>query len=348
MNKYSLYTLITLGAAMVMPASAMAQTASSTTSTVPTAPAPIVLPPEPAPVQVSAPQVEQIHPAVDKETRIAVLRAWGQQLIAERLNALARLKVQIAAHRSLNDTQRAALTADVEAKIAELTALSADIKTGAYDAAALKAKIKTIYTDHRIYAVFIPKIQLTMSLDAQLNHAAKIDEQFAAHPDAVTEAMRAKLADAKAKIAAAMTAVSALKPTDYPDTSKRVITETRDTIKKVHALFVEIRTALGGQVQEIIKKANETRQAAIRAAITARDEAFRAATIAYHTAMIEAQKLTDRKARNDAVRAAHEAFKKTKKEAQEIFQSVIKDLNDGWKSWKKEKKEKKENRGRDR
>ncbi len=335
MNKYSLHTLLVIGSSLLIPASAMAQTTTTP---------PVVLPQEPQ-VTVQAAPAEATPADIEKQTRADVLLATGQRLIVERLYALARLKVDVQFNKSINETQRAALFADIDAKSSELTAMSQNLKTGGYDVPTLKTKINGIYADYRIFAVFIPKIRLTMALDAQLNHATKIEEQFAANPTAVTDAARAKLTDAKTKIGAAMVAVGALKPSDYRDTSNKVIDETRATIKSVNDLFREIRTALGAKVTEINKAAKEARNAAIKAAIDARDSAFRAANIAYHTAMIEAQKLTDKKARKDAARAAQETFKKAQRTAQETFRDAVKGLQRGWKEYKKEnKKEQKKDR----
>jgi len=209
-------------------------------------------------------QAENIPAIIDQTTKVSYLITRGQNLITARVNYLNALKKQISASK-LTDNQKSELTPLIDEQITKLTALKEQIKAGT-DLTTLKTQVKSIYTDFRIYSVFAPKIRLMKSIDLQINHLTKNSDEVLAKIQARIDTAKAKGKDvtarqtaldaAKTQIPALQTKLSdlynkamALKPADYPDTYKTIITEIRAGIKSV---ATEFRTLYNG-----LKKAKQ-------------------------------------------------------------------------------------------
>ncbi|MBI3495413.1 hypothetical protein HY065_02190, partial [Candidatus Berkelbacteria bacterium] len=198
-------------------------------------------------INTPAPSAEPTPASVDTVNSTSTLAATALKLIQQRVDALNALKARVVANTKLTADQQTTITTQIDTNVSGLTAIATSVNAGGLDAATLRAKIKSIYTDFRIFAVFIPKMQTEIALGLQLNFAAKLDTTFAdvqAHIDAsaklgadVTVAQKAlndakiKRADAVAKINTTMSAVAALTPADYPDKSRTVLADARAAVK---------------------------------------------------------------------------------------------------------------------
>lgn len=245
------HTIVTLAVAAAMSFPALAFAAESASS-----PAPTLLS-VPTPVAESGETAIKVDPS---ERGIKRLKAQAARLIRDRVVALTRHKARIMAYRVLNDEQKNDLIAQVEENITKLTELGEEIKIFSGTVEELKEKVQSIYTDYRIYAVFIPKMQLSASLYVQSNHAANLDVFFTKAQQVldvlkergkdITE-LQSRLDDAKAqreqiaqKITDTQSVVNGMQPSDYPDTSNSEIKSSRSAIVAIHRMFVQLRWTL--------------------------------------------------------------------------------------------------------
>jgi hypothetical protein len=248
MNKFKLSIFLSVMMALAVAGAASAETGDNTTA--------IIEPPvvtAPAVVAENAPDRE-----LKLEKRIEKIKARGAKLIAERLRVLNKAKAKAQSGKSPN-AHSADVIALVDTNVAGLSALGVQIKAST-NASTSKELVKQIYSNFRIYAVVMPKIQAYNALDQQTNFVNKVTERFT-KVQARIDAAKAKgkdvtarqkaLDDAKAKLATVAPKISeliakvvALKPADYPTTSKTVITEIRTGIKANHLTFQQVNQLL--------------------------------------------------------------------------------------------------------
>lgn len=256
---------------------------------------------------------------LDQESKIGKLTASGLQLFNTRIFSLSALKIKIQANKNLIPEQQTALITDIEGNVANLHALATEIKNWGGDAAGLRAKVQSVYTDFRVFAVLIPKIHLQAALFVQGNHATKLDDAFVKVQEKITAANKngaditkwqEALGAAKAKKAAITTQIlsnkgliDGLKPADYPDTSKQIVTAGLAAIVENNKNFKDIRLSLS-----FVNRMNtETKQTAMK---SARD--------AFNAAMKLAQ---------DDFRIAQEKLFAARKAAQNAFKAAVAELN---------------------
>lgn len=294
---------------------------------------PVVIPTEPV-APIIAPIAE---PTINlgSEQRTARLTAIGLQLINARVFSLTALRNKIQLNKNLTTEQKATLVADIDGNVTKLNALAAEIKNWSGDAAGLKAKVQSIYTDYRVFAVLIPKIGLQTTLFVQSNHAAKLDEAFAKVQDKITaagakgiditkwqaalDAAKAKKIDITTKITTITGLVNGLKPADYPDTSKQIMADGRKAVGENSKAFREINASL-----QFVNKINaETKRTAIKSASATFVAAIKAAQDVYKSAIVEANKLTDKQARKTALKTARDQMQTAKKAAQDAYKTAV-------------------------
>ncbi len=176
------------------------------------------------------------------------IKARGAQLIKERVNSLNQNAVAVANAKGLTADQKTAYAMFFTGKIGELNALGVQIASST-DASSTKALVSSIFTDFRIYAVVLPQVRLQKRIYELQNHTVKLSETFAKIQVKIDEekakgkdvsVWQKNLDDAKmivatdtAKLSSLMTQINALKPSDYPTTSKSVIEATNSGIKSV-------------------------------------------------------------------------------------------------------------------
>lgn len=166
-----------------------------------------------------------------QEANIDRLKERANKEIDRRIASLERLLTRINEMKRMTAAQKTSLTAQVQAEIDKLEALKTKIAADT-DMATLKTDVQSIVTAYRIYALFLPKIQilgaadrLQTTADMMSSHAAqlsgKIEEQQTNGQD-VTEAealltdMNAKIADAKTQAQNAINSVTPLTPEGFP------------------------------------------------------------------------------------------------------------------------------------
>lgn len=166
-----------------------------------------------------------------QDASIEKLKERATKEIDRRIESLNKLITRISEFKKLSAAQKTALTAQVQAEITKLTALKTKIAADT-DLATLKTDIQSIVTAYRVYALFMPKIQILgaadrvqTTADTMSSQAAtlevKINEQQTAGQN-VTELqtlltdMKAKIADAKTQAQGAIDTVTPLTPEGFP------------------------------------------------------------------------------------------------------------------------------------
>jgi len=197
----------------------------------------IILSATPALAQVGSAATGTPGSKMTVEQRIVKRKEKANQEINRRLASLAKLKTIIQNMKHITDTQKASLTATIDAQVASLTALKTKIAADT-DLNTLKTDQKQITQSHRIYALVLPQVQilaaanralnvsellmaLTLKLEERINKAASEGKAVTSLQTALTD-MKAKIADAKVQAEAAITAVVSLTP-DNGDQAKATL-----------------------------------------------------------------------------------------------------------------------------
>ena len=211
----------------------------------------------------NAPAVEAVQSVTEKtpvlsDVRLSKLIATGGKSINERVAKLTALKTKIQAGK-LTDAQKQSLGTSIDSEVTALNTVLANIKaaTSTTDAKALDT---SVYTDYRVYAVFIPQTRILAGAYAQENHLAKLNDTFT-KDQSVIDAKKAVGADVSAlqvnldsaktlagtlsgQVTDIETKAGALKPADYPTVSKATVKALNEGLKSVTASFKKISTLL--------------------------------------------------------------------------------------------------------
>ena len=196
-----------------------------------------------------APPVETIDPLIAKSNSLIDLQARGARLIAARITSLNSLKTKIQNNKNLTDTQKSALSAQIDGRVAALNALAGQIKA-ATTVDSVRQLDQSIYTGYRIYAIVIPQINRSITLDTLTAHLNTLNTTAFAKVQARIDAAKAKnknvtnwqnnlnaakgmVAGVQSKIDTAMQKVSALQPSDYPANSKTIFADVKTSITSI-------------------------------------------------------------------------------------------------------------------
>jgi len=206
---------------------------------------------------VSSPSAEMIPQSINAEKKISNLVTRAYNLISSRTSSLAVLGDKINKS-NLTGEQKMSLFGKINTQTSKLNELYNKIKINK-NVKDTRALVKTIYTDFRIYAVFIPKIHTLMALHTLTNHLARFTTllvQVQLKIDALKEKginvdARQKLLDQakkivpeiQAKINSTIKTVDDIKPADYP-ASKNTFAASRTSIKTLRSMFFNIRKLL--------------------------------------------------------------------------------------------------------
>ncbi|MEI6627587.1 MAG: hypothetical protein WCL61_03255 [bacterium] len=210
-------------------------------------------------ITVAAAPAEAMPLAVDKLKSVKVLKTRGNLEANQRINALNSLIYKIKVSK-LTAEQKSTLINVINPKIEIMKNFKIAINAST-DAISIKTQIRAIYEANRIYAVFIPAINLERALYQEMNHADKMDANFMGRIQVKIDDQKArgkdvtirqkalddaklKLADTKVKIVDELTVAAALRPSDYQDKSKAVINKVRTEIKNINGAFREVRNNL--------------------------------------------------------------------------------------------------------
>lgn len=156
--------------------------------------------------------------------------------IDRRITSLNKAIEKINAAKKITAEQKSALVTQVQTEITSLTQLKDKINADT-DKATLLADRKAIVQQYRIFALFEPEIAIISYADKILNIADLLDSKT------TDAAIKAKIADTRAKAQKAITDVSALKPEEYPgnktvlQTSKQLLVDARKELIEARAMM---------------------------------------------------------------------------------------------------------------
>jgi len=193
-----------------------------------------------------------------QEGNMEKLKEKSEKAIERRIESLEKLIDRISEMKKLSATDKTSLTSEVQAEIDSLKALLVEIQADA-DLENLKTDAKSIVDSHRIFALFIPKIQILGAADRMFSIADQMSSQAARLETKINEAeasgnnvtdldsllsdMKTKIEEAKSKANEASAAVENLKPEDFDKD------ETLVTLKDARQMVVDA-----------LKDLNEARQ----------------------------------------------------------------------------------------
>lgn len=154
-------------------------------------------------------------------------RAKADAQIDARVKALTALSTRINEMRRVTTSQKASLTATLQAAITEMNALKAKIDADT-DTATLKADIQSITKSYRIYLLVLPQGRITAAADRIMTTVGLMNDLSAKLQTRITEAqtagqdvaamnasltdMNAKTADANVQANAAISLIANLNP----------------------------------------------------------------------------------------------------------------------------------------
>lgn len=208
--------------------------------------------------ELTAPAAELMPKIIEQEKNLKYLIARGEYLINQRFASLSLEKIKV--QRSNNSAeQKNSLIADIDKNTAGLAELLGKIKT-APDVAAAKTLVQSIYSDYRIYAIAIPRWNLTVSLNNIIKYLnkyqyqlviaqakidmLKLDEVDTTARQAALEKAKQMLPDIKSRVEATLAKTIALKPADYPDASKKIFSEIRAELKQIRKMIADMNKEL--------------------------------------------------------------------------------------------------------
>lgn len=179
-------------------------------------------------------------------TKLTNLKTKGAAEVDRRLSNLAGASERITAAKRLSDTDKAALTKQIQDEVTGLTALKAKLAAETAIAGA-RADVASVVTDYRVYALMLPKARLVAATDAadvaitnlkdlsaklttRLSAAKSNGKDTVALETKVAE-INAALSEAAAKTDGLATKLLAIQPSDY-NTSHTVLTGYRQSLNE--------------------------------------------------------------------------------------------------------------------
>lgn len=216
-------------------------------------------------------KVEQRREAINQK-RVNQLRRMGETMIDRRIKALEKAIDRVEASNRVDQSDRDAVIADLNANISSLNSLKASIQVNE-DIESLRAQVRSIVTDYRIYLVVIPRSRGLLgagraeAVMARLNgisvkvgnfiNKAKELGYDTAEIEAIFADYKSKLATAQAKIEEALAEFESMKPGEDPATTKdrlekgkaalrearEILKASRDDLKRIVELFRAMKKA---------------------------------------------------------------------------------------------------------
>ena len=202
--------------------------------------------------------------AANTQTRIANIISKGDQEISRRLTTLGTLTSKINSATKLSASDKATLSAEVSSEVSGLTALKSKLDAETtLDGA--KADAQSIYTDYRVYALIVPKVELVRVADDQQVAESKLTDLAAKLQTRITTAknngkdvtaLQTQLNDMTAKTQAAQaistsieSKVINLQPSDY-NSDHALLSGDRDQLKTAHqdnqAAYADAKNIVAG------------------------------------------------------------------------------------------------------
>lgn len=198
------------------------------------------------------------------EARMTIIKTRADSQIEMRLSSLNTAMTKIGEVKRLTADEQTTFSNEIQQDITALTALKTKIDADT-DVATLKTDATAIYSDYRVYAVFLPQIHEIISTDIikitatnLTTIAGKLSERIqemqssgksAADLQGFLTDMQAKIADAQAQGTAAFNEIVSLTPGSYPGSSS-ILKDARTKIKTatsdLKAAFVDAKLIRAG------------------------------------------------------------------------------------------------------
>lgn len=179
------------------------------------------------------------------------LQERAEKEINRRIESLNKLITKINDFKKLSETQKSSLTTQIQAEITSLQALLVKIQEDT-DIDTLKEDIKSIVSSYRIYALFIPKIQIITAADRLLYISDKMSSQAALLETKIDQSatsgnnvselnilladMNTKIVDAKNHAQSAIDAVTPLTPEGFPGNKSILQSARQMVVSSLHDL----------------------------------------------------------------------------------------------------------------
>ncbi len=157
------------------------------------------------------------------EIKVALKKTNAIKEIDRRLASLTNITTRINGITRITDAQKQSLLTQVQNEINNLNDLKTKIQAET-DATALQAEKTSIVQSYRVYALFVPEIEIIAQADKIMDIA---DAMSSKTTDAT---LLSKIADAKSKAQNAIDLVLPLTPEGYPG-NRSVLLSARDTLK---------------------------------------------------------------------------------------------------------------------
>ena len=177
-----------------------------------------------------------IKPIKNLELRTTLKKTNALKEIERRLGSLNKLIGKIEGISRISTTQRETLVAQVKIEITKLEELKTKIDAET-DATALQEEKKSIIDSYRIYALFIPKIEIIAHADKVITIAEAMSART------TDEALLTKINDSSAKAQSAIDLVMPLLPEQYPG-FKTTLKSARDLLKTARTGLNEVYSSL--------------------------------------------------------------------------------------------------------
>lgn len=200
------------------------------------------------------------------ENSLERLKKKATKELERRIAALTRLLTVINQFKKISASEKASLSAQIQAEIDALNALKAKIAADT-DIETLRTDVQSIVKDYRIFALFIPKIHIIANADRLLtaiemanelanNLEKRLNEttgQDVSAQKALLISMRSHLDEAKKQAENAKTTVSSLTPEGFPG-NKTELKKAREMLRLGHQQLVLARQDARKIMQNLHKK----------------------------------------------------------------------------------------------
>lgn len=127
------------------------------------------------PNKTTRPILNSTRSAENQEKRLDKIKEHAKRLIENRISSLNNLLQRINNNSKLSTEEKTLLSSQVQAEIDALNLLKAKIEADT-DIETARQNTRKIITDHYIYRVFIPKIQLLITIDNLQALSVKLSE----------------------------------------------------------------------------------------------------------------------------------------------------------------------------
>ena len=215
-----------------------------------------------APIVSPVESVSEKAETLSSTSKLDSVLSFAEKRISERVLALGKLKSKVASSTLISLPERTDLSTQIDAQILALQNLGAQIKATT-DIKVAKTLTQQIYTNYRIYAVFIPKINLLTKIGNFSSYLTKLETDTFVKVQTAIDTAKAKGTDVTfrqskldqaraleqtipAKLADLHAKSVALAPADYPVVSKA-------TIKAVNTGLQSVQTDLKN-VSKLLKE----------------------------------------------------------------------------------------------